>query len=316
MPSLVTADPRLTERILDGTHAIWSEGLNRSDYSRWQGAQLHASWGRRHLRRRALLDDDDLLTSAKEYDLTARIGGHRLPVLGIGAVFTPPAHRGRGHARRLIEAMTIEANQRGCRAALLFSEIGPAYYESMGFEVVRRDHLEFDATASRPGSLGAREGTARDLPAMADLSARLRPPSGLALERSADFIEFGLVRRRRLAELSTSARLAVEWLVVEELGAVSAYLVATRRPRGLVIEDCGDVEPTGAQVAELVAALVARPSFHPPIVHGWLPEAFRGWTRQAAWRAATDHVLMIKAIGGATPLTIADPVTYWNLDVF
>jgi predicted N-acetyltransferase YhbS len=316
MPSLVTADARLTERILDGTHAIWSEGLNRSDYSRWQGAQLHTAWGRRHLRRLALLDGDDLLTSAKQYDLTARIGGDRLPVLGIGAVFTPPVHRGRGHARRLIEAMTTDANERGCRAALLFSEIGPAYYESMGFEVIRRDDLEFDATASRPGTLVAREGTARDLPAMADLAARMRPPSGLALERSADLIEFGLVRRRRLAELSTSGRLAVDWLVVEDRGELSAYLVATRRSRGLVIEDCGDVEPTGAQVAELVAALVARPSFHPPIVHGWLPDAFRGWTPQAAWRAATDHVMMIKAIGGASRLTIAGPVTYWNLDVF
>jgi GNAT superfamily N-acetyltransferase len=316
MPRLVTADARLTERILDGTHAIWSEGLNRSDYSHWQGAQLHTAWGRRHLRRLALLDGDDLLASAKEYDLTARIGDDWLPVLGIGAVFTPPVHRGRGHARRLIDAMTTAAEQRGCRAALLFSEIGTAYYESMGFEAVRRDGLEFDATASRPGTLVAREGTARDLPAMADLTARLCPPSGLALERSADLIEFGLVRRRRLADLSTSGRLAVEWLVVEDRGNLAAYLVATRRPRGLVIEDCGDVERTGAQVADLVAALVTRPSFHPPIVHGWLPEAFRGWTRPADWRAATDHVMMIKAIGGATPLPIAGPVTYWNLDVF
>jgi GNAT superfamily N-acetyltransferase len=316
MPTLVTAGTRLTERILDGTHSIWSEGLNRSDYSRWQRAQLHTAWGRRHLRRLALLDGDDLLTSAKQYDLTAMVGGDQVPVLGIGAVFTPPAHRGRGHARRLIEAMTTDATERGCRAALLFSEIGPAYYASMGFEVVPRDNLAFDATASRPGTLVAREGTTRDLPAMADLSARVRSLSGLALERSADFIEFGLVRRRRLAELSTSGRLAVEWLVVEDRGQLSAYLVATRRSRGLVIEDCGDVEPTGAQVAELVATLVARPSFHPPIIHGWLPEAFRGWTPRTAWRAATDHVMMIKAIGGAPRLTIAGPVTYWNLDAF
>jgi len=316
MPPLVPADGRLTERILDGTHAIWSEGLDRSDYSRWQGAQLHTAWGRRHLRRLALLDGDDLLTSAKQYDLTVRIGADRLPVLGIGAVFTPPHHRGRGHARRLIEAMTIEGEQRGCRAALLFSEIGPDYYQSMGFEVVPRDGLTFDATASRPGALVARDGQARDLPAMADLNAHLCPPSGLALERSADFIDFGLVRRRRLAELSTSRRVVVEWLVVEDGGRLSAYLIATRRPRGLVIEDCGDVEPTGAQVADLVAALVARASFHPPIVHGWLPEAFRSWTRPANWRAVTDHVMMIKAIGGAPPLSIAGPLTYWNLDVF
>jgi predicted N-acetyltransferase YhbS len=316
MPPLVTADARLTERILDGTHSIWSEGLDRSDYSLWQRAQLDTAWGRRHLRRLALLDGDDLLTSAKRYDLTANVDGDRLSVLGIGAVFTPPVHRGRGHARRLLEAMTMDAQQRGCRAALLFSEIGPAYYESMGFEVVHRDDLAFDATASRPGALVARQGEARDVPAMADLNSRMHRPSGFALERSADLIDFGLVRRCRLAELSTSGRLAVEWLVVEDHGRLSAYLIATRRPRGLVIEDCGDVEPTGAQVAELVAALVTRPSFHPPIVHGWLPEAFRGWTRPASWRGAADHVMMIKAIGGAPRPTIGGPVTYWNLDLF
>jgi hypothetical protein len=65
-----------------------------------------------------------------------------------------------------------------------------------------------------------------------------------------------------------------------------------------------------------VAALVARPSFHPPIVHGWLPEAFRSWTPPANWRVVTDHVMMIKTIGGAPPLSIAGPVIYWNLDVF
>jgi GNAT superfamily N-acetyltransferase len=316
MPRLVTADARLTERILDGTHSIWSEGLDRTDYSRWQRAQLDTAWGRGHLRRLALLDGDDLLTSAKRYDLTANLGGDRLPILGIGAVFTPPAHRGRGHARRLIEAMTLDADQRGCRAALLFSEIGPAYYESMGFEVVRRDDLAFDATACRPSAPVGRPGEARDLPAMADLNSRMRRPSGFALERSADLIDFGLVRRRRLAELSTSSRLAVEWLVVEDGGRLAAYLIATRRPRGLVIEDCGDVEPTGAQVAELVAALLTRPSFHPPIVHGWLPEAFRGWMRPAGPRGTTEHVMMMKAIGGAARLTVAGAVTYWNLDLF
>jgi GNAT superfamily N-acetyltransferase len=316
MTPLVTADAGLTERILDGTHEIWSEGLGRSDYSRWQQAQLDTPWGRQHLCRVALLDGDDLLASAKQYDFTATIGGDRLSVLGIGAVFTPPAHRGQGHARRLIEAMTADADLRGCRAALLFSEIGPAYYEPMGFEVVRRDVATFAAADRRPGTLGARPGESRDLPAMADLSSGMRLPSGLALDRSADLIHFGLVRRSRLAALSRPGRLAVEWLVAEDAGRLSAYLIATRRPRGLVIEDCADLEPTGAEVAELVASLMARPSFHPPIVHGWLPEAFRGWTRPAIWDAAADHVMMIKALGAAPRLAIARPVTYWNLDVF
>src|SRR5579863_5091183 len=133
MPRLVTADARLIERILDGTHALWSEGLSRSDYSRWQKAQMDSAWGQRHLRRVALVEGDELLASAKRYDLTAEAAGGRLSVLGIGAVFTPPVHRGRGHARHLIDTLTTDGGRRGCHAALLFSEIGAAYYESLGF---------------------------------------------------------------------------------------------------------------------------------------------------------------------------------------
>jgi GNAT superfamily N-acetyltransferase len=316
MPRLVTADAYLIERILDGTHALWSEGLSRSDYSRWQKAQMDSAWGQRHLRRVALVDGDELLSSAKRYDLIADIGGGRLSVLGIGAVFTPLVHRGRGHARHLIEALTTAAGRAGCRVALLFSEIGPAYYKSMGFEVVRRDEVAFEAAAGHPRIPGARSGDATDLPAMAELGSRTRLPSGLTLGRSADFIDFGLVRRGTLAALSAPGRFEVEWLVVEDAGRLAAYLIATRRPRGLVIEDCADVDPTGARVSELVASLLARPSFHPPIVHGWLPEAFRGWTCPALWRAATDPIMMIKPIGDAQRIAITPPVTYWNLDVF
>ena len=316
MPRLVTADAQLIERILDGTHALWSEGLSRSDYSRWQKAQMGSAWGQGHLRRVALVEDDELLASAKGYDLIADTGGGRLSVLGIGAVFTPPEHRGRGHARHLIEALTTDAGRSGRRVALLFSEIGPAYYESMGFEAVRRDEVAFEVAAGHLPGLGARRGAATDLHAMAELGSQTRPPSGFALDRSADLIDFGLVRRGTLAALSAPGRFGVEWLVVEEAGRLSAYVIATRRPRGLVIEDCADVDPTGAQVSELVASLVARPSFHPPIVSGWLPEAFQGWTRPTLWRAASDPIMMIKPIGGAEGIAMTPPVTYWNLDVF
>jgi GNAT superfamily N-acetyltransferase len=312
---LEAADPLLIERILDGTHTIWSEGLDRLDYGRWQQAQQDTPWGRRHLRRVALVDGAALAASAKTYDLEADLAGRRVAVLGIGAVYTPPASRGRGYAHRLIAALTEQAAARGVQAALLFSEIGPAFYESMGFAVVPRDEAAFEVPAGEPSSSQARPGELRDLAAMAALSARTRTPATFTLARAPEFLQFGLVRRGRLAELSAPNRLALEWWVVEAAGELSAYLIATRRPRGLVLEDCGDVDPAGSGVAQLVAALVRRPSFHPPIVHGWLPGAFRAWTRPWLWRAATTDLMMIKALGA--PLPVLDgPVTYWNLDLF
>lgn len=316
MPQFVTADPPLIERIHDGTFTIWSEGLSRPDYSIWQQAQLDSPWGRAHLRRVALVDDGELLASAKRYDFSADIGGEPCEVLGIGAVFTPPAHRGRRYAQRLIDAMLADAADRGCRAALLFSEIGPAYYERLGFEVIRRDELVFECPVEPDAHPVARAGRREDLPAMAALSAGTRTPSTFALNRSPDLVDFGLIRRGTLADLSMANRLVVEWLVVEDAGRMTAFLIATRRPRGLVIEDCGDVDPSGAHVASLIASLATQSSFHAPVVHGWLPERFRGWTTPGLWHDATDNVMMIRPVGQTTVPRIDGPVTFWNLDLF
>ena len=316
MPRYVTADPPLLERILDGTFTIWSEGLSRPHYAIWQQAQLDSPWGRRRLRRVALLDGDELLASAKRYDFTADIGGERCEVLGIGAVFTPAAQRGRGYAPRLIDAMLDDAAERGCRAALLFSEIGSAFYQRLGFEVIRRDELAFECPAEPDSDPRTRPGRIDDLPAMATLSGAARTSSTFALDRSPDLVEFGLIRRRRLAELSAPNRLVVEWLVAEDAGRMTAFVLATRRPKGLVIEDCGDVDSSGAHIAALVGSLVSQPSFHPPVVHGWLPEQFRGWTTPALWREVEDNVMMIRAVGETRAPSVAGPVTFWNLDLF
>ena len=124
MTQLSVADGPRLEAILDGTYPIWGEGLTREAYSAWNRAQMRTAWGRGHLRRVELRDGEASLSSAKRYDFRARVGGETVGVLGIGAVFTPVDRRGQGHARRLIDLMIEDASARGCRHALLFSEIG------------------------------------------------------------------------------------------------------------------------------------------------------------------------------------------------
>jgi GNAT superfamily N-acetyltransferase len=316
MTDLIIAEGPWLERILDVTHVLWSEGLGRADYGTWQHAQMATPWGRRSLRRVALVEGSMLLASAKRYDFVAHVDGVRTHVLGIGAVFTPNAERGRGHARALIDAMIAEAEARGCRLALLFSEIGPRYYEGLGFTVIDRDEVAFQMPAGHAGAAAVRPGRAEDLLPMAALNAQLQSTSTFALERTPETMEFGLVRRRQLAALSAPNRLAVEWLVTEEHGELAAYVIATRRPRGLVIEDCGDRDSGGTHVAAMVATILEQPSFHPPLVHAWLPESFRAWTQPALWRAVADEVMMIRPIGGAGLPAFSGPVTYWNLDLF
>jgi predicted N-acetyltransferase YhbS len=316
MTNLVPASGPLLGEIFDQTHALWSEGLSRRDYETWQRAQMSSAWGRRSLQRVALVERGEVLASAKRYDFMADVDGQRTLVLGIGAVFTAEAHRGQGHARRLISAMTADAEARGCRLALLFSEIGPDYYASMGFRVVPLEEVAFEMAADAPRAQGVRRGRPGDLAAMLALNARTRTPSTLALVRTPDQVEFGLTRRGRLSELAKPGLLTLEWLVAERAGAMDAYVIATRRPRGIVIEDCGDTDEAGANVSGLVARLASEPSPQPSIVHAWLPQQFRAWTRPALWHAVADELMMVKPLAGAAMPAIAGPVTYWTLDVF
>src|SRR6476469_6597081 len=101
MPELIRAAGPLDERILNETYPIWNEGLTLDYYKRWNDVQMRTAWGKEHLWRVALVDGDDVLASAKWYRLECSLSGTPRLVLGIGAVFTPERHRGKGHAREL-----------------------------------------------------------------------------------------------------------------------------------------------------------------------------------------------------------------------
>src|ERR1035437_3028925 len=133
LPILVDADGPLREQILDAPYATWHEGLSRHAYGRYYAAQVATAWGQRGLRRLALVDGDEVLASAKVYSFGAELEGRDTQVLGLGAVFTQPAHRGRGMARDLIEQILQRSGADGADLALLFSEIGPDYYARLDF---------------------------------------------------------------------------------------------------------------------------------------------------------------------------------------
>src|SRR5438874_1426070 len=109
MTNLVEAEGLILDRILDDTHSIWSDGLTRHAYGRHFAAQLATPWGRQRLRRLALVERDQVLASAKLYRFAAVLDGRPIEMAGIGAVFTPPASRGRGAARELVERLLERA---------------------------------------------------------------------------------------------------------------------------------------------------------------------------------------------------------------
>ena len=96
---VVPAVGPVLDQVLSDTYPLWGDGLSLDSYGRYWAAQMRTPWGQQHLDRVALVDGPHVLASAKRYDLSLRLDGRIRRVRGIGAVFTTPAHRGRGYAR-------------------------------------------------------------------------------------------------------------------------------------------------------------------------------------------------------------------------
>jgi predicted N-acetyltransferase YhbS len=321
MSDLVSATGPLLEQILRENFPIWGEGLSFENYERFWEAQLRTPWGAAHLDRVALVERGAVLSSAKRYDLSARVDGRIRRVLGIGAVFTSPSQRGRGGARRLLESILDAAVTDGYEFAMLFSEIDPAFYERLDFVPVPLIESRIHVKASRgsPAVL-VRAGHDRDSPAITELAARVATVPRLALDRSEDWIRYGITKRRLLAGFGPAGLREVEFLVTEEANTAVAYVVSSVSDGHWFIEDAADRDPSGARVGAMLQAMVARaPHLRQPDIRAWLPHGFAPPQIEIAATAPTKDVLMIRPLQDRTlplPPIAAEDVVYWRLDYF
>ncbi len=110
-----------------------------------------------------LRDGAELVCTLARHELSLATPSGHLDAVGIGAVFTPEPHRGRGHAHTLLRRVMADAARSGRRAVLLFSDIGAAFYEGLGFRAL--SHVTWTArTASlsqRPVRLEPTDDAAR-----------------------------------------------------------------------------------------------------------------------------------------------------------
>ena len=322
MLHVVPANGPVLEHVLDDTHRLWSDGLSRENYGKAWAAQLKSAWGRHHLDRVALVDGPHVLSSAKRYDLSVRFDGRIRRVLGIGAVFTTPAHRGRGCARELITRMLDTAVTEGQEFAMLFSEIAPAFYERLDFVPVplMESTLEVDQKRGGAPAMLVRSGDDKDLPAVAEMSAMRSQGSRLSLDRNEDFIRFNITRKRLVSGLGPIGRRNTEFLVVEEGHQAVAYLVSTEIDGRWMIEEAGDRDPAGARLGAMLQVMLARhPSERVPEIRCWWPQALVPPQVKIAASMPTQEVLMIRPLRDRIlplpPLAAAE-VVYWHSDYF
>ena len=319
---LVPAEGRILDGILAESHAIWSDGLTREAYAKYNAAQMRTAWGARHLRRVALVDGTDVVASAKRYDFTARLDGDVVRAVGIGAVYTPERQRGRGYARDIIDRLLTDASAEGAVLAVLFSEIDPDYYARMGFVAIpRREVLIRPRPGRREGAPAVlvRAGEERDVPAVTALARAMASTYRFAVEPDEDFIRFGLSKKRLLAGLLDPHLLSVEFFIVEEGASAVAFAILTVTSEDSVLEMCGDRDPSGARVGALLQVLAARDPVNPPsaiscfLPPGWVPPQV-----DVHGGAPSKAVMMVKPLRDGVltrPLT-AEDVLYWHGDLF
>lgn len=319
---LVPAEGRALEEILRESHAIWSDGLTREAYVKYNAAQLRTPWGSRHLHRVVLVaDDGEVLSSAKRYDFTVRLDGELVQAIGIGAVFTPDRQRGHGYAREIIDRLADEAADRGAALAILFSEIDPDYYARMGFVTIPRRELLIRARVSKRGAPAVlvRAGEERDIPVVAALARSMAVPHRFALEPGEDLVRFSLTKKRLLAGFLDPHLLNVEFFIVEEGAAAVAFAILTVTTEDIVLEMCGDRDPSGARVGALLQVLRARtPTESSPPISCFLPPGWLPPQVEIEGGAPVKEVMMVKPLRQRRlePALTAEDVLYWHGDLF
>jgi len=320
---LLPAEGPILDQILAATFDIWHDGLNPAGYRRYYSAQRGTAWGRSHLHRWALVGAGEVLASAKVYDLAAVLDGRPIRVVGLGAVFTQPAHRGRGCARTLIDRLLERAGGEGADLALLFSEIGADYYARLGFSVVPRSGLTLRIVESdrrgAPATL-VRAGEDSDLGNLADMGRARSHSYRLLLDRDSDLIQFTIAKKRLLAGLGPPGARQVLFFVAEEGASAVAYVVVSVRGTEWTVEEGGDRDPAGARLGAILQVLIARePGEARPQLRGWLPTDLCPPQLHILERSPARDVMMIRPLtaAGTPDRPLGEPdVFYWQGDQF
>jgi hypothetical protein len=165
-----------------------------------------------------------------------------------------------------------------------------------------------------------RAGDERDVPNIAEMSAARTSGARFALDRSEDWIKYGLSKRRLVAGLGPPGLRQVEFLVTEEGHQAVAYIVTSIERGQWFIEDAGDRDPSGARLGAMLQVMLARtPHLEAPQIRAWLPGSLRPPQVSSITATPTSDVLMIRPLQDRTlplpPLDAAD-VAYCRLDYF
>ncbi|MCM0605865.1 MAG: GNAT family N-acetyltransferase [Xanthomonadaceae bacterium] len=115
------------------TYAEWGTELTYDQWIYREHEMGRTLWSQNHMRCWQWEDETgEVLSGFETYRMFTRDGG---TIYGIASVVTPPKHRKKGYATRILAAgiALIESEDPSCRGFHLYSEVGSAIYERLGF---------------------------------------------------------------------------------------------------------------------------------------------------------------------------------------
>ena len=183
-----------------GIQPIWGGGLSEDRFQVFQRRLADGPEARDRYRLLGWFVNGNLTSAMKAYELHGSCAGKPLRLLGIGAVYTPPDLRRRGHAAAMLRAALDRAKEDRMDAAVLFSDIGVRYYERLGFWPLESREATVDTSELPRPAAGVRPALAGDEPLMTRLFAAARGNGRkFALARDGWTLRFQLRRLRELA---------------------------------------------------------------------------------------------------------------------
>lgn len=313
MPTLDVAVPDQIEAVYEQSHALWGAGLDLGDYlGLWEDLKRTA-WGRERLRFLVWREDDGrILSSMKLYSPRVRLGDRIATACAIGAVFTPRALRRRGYAAAMLARVLEEATAAGETPAMLFSDIGTAYYASLGFCALPAEeaHGSLARVPRAPAGWALRPMEPEDLQGVAEAHDAGCEGRAVAVIRDLPHWRFLLERARSYFARFDGSDLRRRYRVALRDGRFAGYVVAVEGDGEWELREAGSVGgDRDALAAVLRTAAAEARAQGARSVFGWIPrshaELVPEWRLRQAERIRA--VPMLRTLDGSPlPPALAD----------
>ena len=275
--------------VLPETFALWG---NKRTFERYAD-DFRVTAGSTYAKRRdftvGIYDDDELVASCKTYDRELRYNENSLRAVGIGAVFTPPALRGRGYSTAMLGALLDAERDAGRDLAFLFSDIHPEFYARLGFIALPSRLLTIRAASLSDERVAAAPLETRDWAGIRRCFEAMESERPWSLRRTP--LVWDYMRRRWTYPVPEGTQ-AVH-LVVRRGRGVVAYALGRRVPRQdhFALDDFGFDGPEGRAA---IGPLLRSAAGDLRRVSGWLPPPVaRGVLPSGSTRARKDAIFMI-----------------------